>query len=85
MATHPLFSPKLDKATGKMSTAEEKFAASGMSVIVTETIPRDHAYYEQHRPWLTHLPIDALFANAIYQSTLIRGSVSGVSKTKKPK
>ncbi len=85
MATHPLFSAKADKMTGVMSTAEEKFAASGMDVVVTGTIPRDYAYCEQHKSWLTHLPIDMLFANAIHQSTLVRGSVSGVSKTKKHK
>ncbi len=84
MATHPVFSPKLDKVTG-LRTAEEKFARSGINVVVAKTIPRDAAYYEAHKTWLTPLDIDALFADAIYQSTLIRGSVSGVSRTKKKK
>lgn len=85
MATHPIFSPKLDKATGLMVSAEEKFAKSGINVVVAKTIPRDDAYYELNKAWLTGLPVDTLFADAIYQSTLIRGSVSGVSKAKKKK
>ena len=84
MGTHPVFSPKLDKATG-LRNAEEKFAQSGIKVVVAKTIPRNDAYYEQHKAWLTGLPVDGLFAEAIYQSTLIRGSVSGVSKTRKSK
>lgn len=84
MATHPIFSAKLDKVTG-LSAAEDKFARSGMKVIVTETLPRDPLYYEHNKSWLTHLPIDMLFADAIHQSTLVRGSVSGVSKARKIK
>ncbi|MBI2030745.1 ribose-phosphate diphosphokinase [Candidatus Kaiserbacteria bacterium] len=69
-ATHGIFS----------GNAEENFARSGFPVLVTNSIPRDPAYAEKHKNWLTIVPMDELLAEAVYEASLIGGSVSKLSK-----
>jgi phosphoribosylpyrophosphate synthetase len=75
--THAVFSAQKD-AYGRLLTAEEKLARSGHRVLVTNSIPRDDAYYEKHRAWLTCLPIEPVMIKIIPQALLAGGSVSGV-------
>jgi ribose-phosphate pyrophosphokinase len=71
--THGIFS------VSKGSSAEEKCKAAGLRVISTTSIARRAEYYRENEPWLTALPIDKLVAEAIYESSIVGGSVSGVS------
>lgn len=57
-------------------TAEEKFRASGLHVVTTDTIPRSPEYLETNKDWLTMVPIYPFLANVIHESTLIGGSIS---------
>ncbi|MFH1400334.1 MAG: ribose-phosphate diphosphokinase [Nanoarchaeota archaeon] len=66
VATHGIFS----------AGAERRFADAGIEAIVTQTIPRDDAYYERNKEWLTALPIDDLIARAVDESSRAGGSVS---------
>lgn len=65
-ATHGIFS----------GGTEEKFASENVRVFCTNSIPRDESYYTRHASWLTCVPIDELFADAVYQASLVGGSVS---------
>ncbi|HLP79020.1 MAG TPA: ribose-phosphate diphosphokinase [Acidobacteriota bacterium] len=76
-ATHGLFSPKDGKA------AEEKLAASNAKVVITESIPRTQEYQDQHKSWLTMLPLDDIIARAIEESIKIGGSVSDIFPKKR--
>ncbi len=67
--THGLFS----------NNAEAAFKTAGYPVVVTPTIPRAPAYWEMHASWLTSVPIDELLASAIYEASLVGGSVSKLS------
>lgn len=66
--THAIFS----------GNAEERFAASGLKVAVTDSIPRTDDYYAMH-PWLTKVPVGAYIAEAIFEATQIGGSISKLS------
>ncbi len=68
MATHGIFS----------GSAREKLPASGIPIIVTNSIPRS-AKYQGNTPWFTTVPIDDLIARALYEHTLVAGSVSKLS------
>lgn len=70
LATHGIFS----ESNG--TSAEEKFAASGFEVIVTNSIPRDASYYIEHAKWLTVAPIEVAFAGVLEQAMQRGGSVS---------
>ncbi len=59
--------------------ATEKFRASGVKLIATDTIPRDAAFREKNSGWLTILPVAAMFAHAIHEASLVGGSVSKLS------
>ena len=65
-ATHGIFS----------GGTEEKFASENIRVFCTNSIPRDESYYTGNASWLTCVPIDELFADAVYQASLVGGSVS---------
>lgn len=66
-ATHGIFS----------GDAVAKFAASGLRVTCTDSIPRD-AEFLKANPWLDVVSIDRLLAKAIFESSLVGGSVSGM-------
>lgn len=77
IATHGIFSPSKDKLhAGAVTSAEEKLARSGHKVVVTNSIPRDPAYIEKHRDWLTFISIEETFAKVIDEAMRIGGSVS---------
>ncbi|OGG57632.1 hypothetical protein A2765_00185 [Candidatus Kaiserbacteria bacterium RIFCSPHIGHO2_01_FULL_56_24] len=59
--------------------ATKKFAQAGIPVRITNSIPRSEEYRTAHADWLTYVSIDQLLAEAIYQTTRIRGSVSKLS------
>lgn len=67
-ATHGIFS----------GDAEAKFAKSGLRVTCTDSIPRD-ATYRKKNPWLDIVSIDKMLAKAIFESSLVGGSVSGLN------
>ena len=60
--------------------AEEKMRKAGFKAIVTESIQRSPEYLEANKDWLTVLPLDKLFAEAIQQSSIIGGSISSLLK-----
>ena len=68
-ATHAIFS----------EGAEERLSASGLRIFTTNSIPRPANYAELHKKWLTIIPIEELLAEAVYQASLIGGSVSKLS------
>jgi ribose-phosphate pyrophosphokinase len=59
--------------------AEERLAASGLRIFTTNSIVRSSDYADQHEKWLTIIPIEELLAEAVYQASLIGGSVSKLS------
>ncbi len=63
--THGLFS----------SGAESTFKDAGIPVICTNSIPREKQYLEEN-PWLTVVPIENMLADAMFEASLIGGSVS---------
>lgn len=77
--THAVFSAKPD-ASGNVVTAEEMLEKSGHRVYVTNSIPRDDAYYAKHASWLTAIPIEPVMIKIIPQALLAGGSVSGVER-----
>lgn len=60
--------------------AEEKFAAAGHPVVIADAIARPKDYYGRHARWLTSVPIDSLLADAIYETSLVGGSISKLSE-----
>jgi ribose-phosphate pyrophosphokinase len=68
-ATHAVFS----------EGAEERLAASGLRIFTTNSIPRPPEYAARHKKWLTIIPVEELLAEAVYQASLIGGSVSKLS------
>lgn len=77
--THAVFSAKKD-ALGNIVTAEEKLAKSGHRIFVTNSIPRDAAYYTKHSAWLTPIPIEPVMIKIIPQALSSGGSVSSVEQ-----
>ncbi|MBT7902811.1 ribose-phosphate diphosphokinase [Candidatus Woesearchaeota archaeon] len=72
--SHGLFSAK----EGAQKSTEQKFAESGLEVVVAGTIPRSNEYLEKNASWLTVLPIDKLLSRAVYESSKPGGSVSSL-------
>lgn len=68
-ATHAIFS----------EGAEERLAQSRLRIFTTNSIVRPSKYANQHKNWLTIIPIEELLAEAVYQASLIGGSVSKLS------
>jgi ribose-phosphate pyrophosphokinase len=68
-ATHAVFS----------DGAEARLAASGLRIFTTNSIPRPADYAAAHKAWLTVIPIEDLLAEAVYQASLVGGSVSKLS------
>ncbi|MBI4992243.1 MAG: ribose-phosphate pyrophosphokinase [Candidatus Harrisonbacteria bacterium] len=68
-ATHGIFS----------GGAEKHFAAEDSAVVCTDSIPRTVEYYQREK-WLTRIPIDAYFAEAIYAATQMGGSISRLAQ-----
>ncbi len=69
-ATHGIFS----------GDSEEKFAAAGFPVFCTNSIPRDPEYDAKNSPWLAPVPMDELLSEAVYQASLVGGSVSNLNR-----
>jgi len=69
-ATHGIFS----------DGAEEAFRSLGHPVACTDSIPRTSEYLEANASWLTVLSFDELLASAVYEASLMGGSVSKLSK-----
>jgi len=69
-ATHGIFSGE----------AEKKFSAAGVSVVTTDSIPKDDDFIKKNK-WLTVLSISEYLAEVIYENA-IGGSVSGVINEK---
>lgn len=65
-ATHGLF----------CGDAVKKFASSGIPVRVTPSIPRSAEFLAEHASWLSYVSADQYLAEAIYQSTVMRGSIT---------
>ncbi len=68
-ATHGIFS----------GNALANFAVSKLDVNCTDSIPRSSEFYSEHSKWFTRVPIDAYFAEAIYEATQMGGSISKLS------
>jgi ribose-phosphate pyrophosphokinase len=68
-ATHAIFS----------DGAEQRLAESGLRIFTTNSIPRSADYADRHKRWLTIIPVEDLLAEAVYQASLIGGSVSKLS------
>ncbi|MDP3645960.1 MAG: ribose-phosphate diphosphokinase [bacterium] len=60
--------------------ALERFKDAGFPVRVTASIPRTEEFREAHASWLTYVSIDQLLAKAIYAATVMRESISELSK-----
>ena len=67
----------------KGTTAEEKLRDSGIKVVIMGAIPRAQEYYEKNAGWLSVIPIDELFAEAILEAVTVGGSISGIATRKK--
>ena len=67
-ATHGIFS----------GGVEHSFAAENFSIACTDSIPRPAEYYHKEK-WLTKVPVDSYFADAIYAATQMGGSISKLS------
>ncbi len=73
-ATHGIFSMK-----GNSST-ESRLHEANIRTIVTNSIPRDAQYTEEHKEWLTILPIDDMIKEAVAEDCRYGGSVSALNK-----
>ncbi len=71
--THAIFSPS------KWTSAETKCIDAGLQVVTTTSIARPQPYYQDNKSWLTALSIDRLVAEAIYESSIVGGSVSEIA------
>jgi ribose-phosphate pyrophosphokinase len=60
--------------------AEMKFMEAGQQVVVTPSIPRSSEYGEENASWLSFVSIDELLAQAIYEASIVGGSISKLSK-----
>jgi ribose-phosphate pyrophosphokinase len=60
--------------------AERKFAAAGHPVVIADAIARSEGYYAENSSWLRHVSIDRMLADAIYETSLVGGSVSKLSE-----
>lgn len=67
-ATHGIFS----------KDACENFARSGLQVACTNSIPRDEAFCNSN-PWLDIISVNQMIADAIFETSLVGGSVSGLN------
>ncbi len=56
--------------------ATQRFAKSGHRVVCTDSIPRDEDFLAEHAKWLSVVSMDTLLAEAVYQASLVGGSVS---------
>jgi ribose-phosphate pyrophosphokinase len=63
---------------GIFSRGEKSFAESGIAVACTDSIPRSTEYYTDN-PWLTKVSIAPYLADAMYEATLMGGSISKLS------
>ena len=59
--------------------AKARFVRDGRELVTLDTIPRSSEYVEHNREWLTYLSTDQMLANAIFEASLIGGSVSKLS------
>jgi ribose-phosphate pyrophosphokinase len=55
-----------------------EFSRLGFSVACTDSIPRDKAFYESN-PWLNVVSIERLLADAMFEASLVGGSLSKLS------
>jgi ribose-phosphate pyrophosphokinase len=60
-------------------SAESRLRSTGAQVIITNSIPRAIAYQDEHRDWLTILPLEELLTQAIYESFIPGGSISKIN------
>lgn len=65
-ATHSIFSKQI----------ESRFAAEMVSVVTTDSIPRQTGYYEEHKNWLTKISTAEYLSEAIFEATQLGGSIS---------
>jgi ribose-phosphate pyrophosphokinase len=72
LVTHGIFS----------GGAEAKFRAAGFPVLATNTIPRSAAYRAENATWFTQQTMDDVLASAVYQASIVGGSVSQLSTLK---
>jgi ribose-phosphate pyrophosphokinase len=70
VATHGIFSQNREMS------GEERFRKACLEVIIAGTIPRSAEYLDQNKDWLKTLPIEDIFARAVYESAIVGGSVS---------
>lgn len=49
------------------SSCEEKLRASGIKVVITDTIPRSTSYYQKNKDWLTPVSTSEMIAAVIYR------------------
>lgn len=64
-ATHGIFS----------GDAMDRFAEDELDINCSDSIPRLFEFYPGHK-WLNRVPIDSYFAEAIYEATMMGGSIS---------
>lgn len=79
-ATHALLSPRTNLETGALERAEDKLRASGIRVIVTNSIYRTPEYYAANADWLTVVSLEPLLADAVFQSCQMGGSLKDHSE-----
>ncbi len=56
--------------------AEKKLQEKGICLAGTDSIPRSKQYYAENKEWLAKVTVASYFADAIYESTLLGGSIS---------
>ncbi len=56
--------------------AAQLFADGGYRITCTDSIPRSQSYCEKNASWLTVVSMDVLLAEAVYEASLVGGSVS---------
>lgn len=60
-ATHGIFSPL------KSVSCEERMKSNGIKVVITDTIPRNDAYYSANKDWLTTVSTADIVAKVVYR------------------
>jgi ribose-phosphate pyrophosphokinase len=81
-AAHGYFNSKKDEETGEILTiAEDILRKTGAKVVVTDTIPRSPAYYEENKDWLVALTEAHYFAQVMIANRL-NFSVSRIIRRK---
>jgi ribose-phosphate pyrophosphokinase len=59
--------------------AIERFRASDITIVGTQTIPRNAKFRQENEGWLKFIPIEPMFADAMHQASIVGGSFDKLS------